>query len=95
VSLLSSSYFGGHNSSNVARVSFTSVDTLYDTLNTSPVGWEGNNVPCLRCYPVTSVNTVAQVCLFFGEHTSCYVAHVFCTSVKALRVSLRKSVVLW
>ena len=41
MSLLSSSYFGGHNSSNVARVSFTSVDTLYVTLNTSPVGWEG------------------------------------------------------
>ena len=32
--------------------------------------------------------------LYFGEHTSCYVAHVFCTSVNTLHVRLHTSFVL-
>ena len=32
--------------------------------------------------------------LYIGEHTSCYVTHFCCTSVKTLHVTLRTSVVL-
>ena len=82
-----------------------------------------NNVLCLRCYPLTSVNTVAQVCnssvntlhvtlhtscvlrwahfmlrctrlLYFGEGTSCCVAQVFRSLVNTLHVTLHMFFVL-
>ena len=91
--------------------SFTSLDTFYVTLNTSPVGWGGWGV-VKTVIQFTSVNTLHVTLhtsfvlrwthfmlrctrlVYFGEDTSCYVAHVFCTSVNTLHVTLRTSFVL-
>ena len=60
----------------------SSVNTLHVTLHVSvALRWTHF---MLRC----------TLLLYFGEHTSCYVAHFCCTSVVKLHVTLHTSVVL-
>ena len=63
----------------------------YVTLRTSFIlGWTDFMLHCARLLFWVHCARL----LFLGEHTSCHVAHVFCTSVNTLHVTLRTSFVL-